>query len=44
MACSQTLNGIAAACETNVGGIREVFIANYDDVSAVEVDESSNMI
>ena len=44
MACSQTLNGIAAACETNVGGIREVFIANYDDVSAVELDESSNMI
>ena len=44
MACSQTLNGIAAACETNVGGIREVFIANYDDVSAIEVDEVSNMI
>ena len=44
MACSQTLNGIAAACETNVGGIREVFIANYDDVSAVELDEVSNMI
>ena len=44
MACSQTLNGIAAACETNVGGIREVYIANYDDVTAIEVDETSNMI
>lgn len=44
MACSQVLNGIAAACETNVGGIREVFIANYDDVTAIEVDETSHMI
>lgn len=44
MACSQTLNGIAASCETNVGGIREVYIANYDDVTAIEVDATSNMI
>ena len=44
MACSQLLNGIAAACETNVGGVREVYIANYDDVTTVEVDETSNMI
>ena len=44
MACSQTLNGIAASCETNVGGIREVFICNYDDVSAIEVDATTNMI
>lgn len=44
MSCIQTLSGIAAACETNVGGIREVYIARYEDVSAVEVDETSNMI
>ena len=44
MACSQVLNGIAAACETNVGGVREVYIANYDDVTTVEIDEVSNMI
>ena len=44
MSCSQLLNGIAAACETNVGGVREVYIANYDDVSAVTLDETSNMI
>jgi hypothetical protein len=44
MACSQVLNGIAAACETNVGGIREVYIANYDDVTEIEVDETTNMI
>ena len=44
MACSQVLNGIAADCQTNVGGVREIYIANYSDVSAVEVDEVSNMI
>ena len=44
MACSQLLNGIAADCQTNVGGVREVYIANYSDVSAIEVDDSSNMI
>lgn len=44
MACSQLLNGIAASCDTNVGGIREVYIANFDDVTAIEVDGTSNMI
>ena len=44
MSCSQVLNGIAADCQTNVGGVREVYIANYDDVTTVEVDEVSNMI
>ena len=44
MACSQVLNGIAADCQTNVGGVREVYIANYGDVTTIEVDDSSNMI
>ena len=44
MACSQVLNGIAADCQTNVGGVREVYIANYSDVTAIEVDDLSNMI
>lgn len=44
MACSQVLNGIAADCQTNVGGVREVYIANYGDVTAIELDEVSNMI
>ena len=44
MACSQVLNGIAADCQTNVGGIREIYIANYDEVTTIELDESSNMI
>lgn len=29
--CLQTLNGIARDCDSNSGGIREVFIANYAD-------------
>lgn len=44
MACSQVLNGIAADCQTNVGGVREVYIANYGDVTTIELDEVSNMI
>ena len=44
MSCSQVLNGIAADCQTNVGGVREIYIANYSDVTTVEVDETSNMI
>lgn len=44
MACSQSLSGIAASCETNVGGIREVYICNYDDVTEFEVDSTTNMI
>lgn len=44
MACSQVLNGIAASCDTNVGGVREIYIANYSDVTTIEVDEVSNMI
>lgn len=44
MACSQVLNGIAADCQTNVGGVREVYIANYGDVTTIELDDSSNMI
>lgn len=44
MACTQTLSGIAASCDTNVGGIRIAYIANFDDVTAIEVDSTSNMI
>lgn len=44
MSCSQVLNGIAADCQTNVGGIREVYIANYSDVTTIELDGTSNMI
>lgn len=40
MACSlQTLNGLAKDCQPSMGGIVEVLIANYDDVTAVKVAE-----
>lgn len=35
MACTQTLGGLTRDCSNNMGGIKEVYIANYDDVSAV---------
>ena len=44
MACTQSLSGIAASCETNTGGIREVYICNYTDVEDFEVDSTTNMI
>lgn len=33
MSCSQTLNGIAKDCSPNMGGVRRVYIANWEDVS-----------
>ena len=35
MACSQTLSGISRDCSPNMGGVAEVYIANFADVSAV---------
>ena len=37
MACSQTLAGIARDCSSNMGGIKEVYIANFADVDSVTV-------
>lgn len=34
MSCTQTLSGLARDCSANMGGIVEVLIANYDDVSS----------
>lgn len=42
MPCLQTLSGLAKDCSTNMGGIVEVLIANFDDVSSVAVTD--NMI
>lgn len=46
MACnSYTLAGLNTICkESSFGGIKEVYVALYDDVSAVTVDNSSNTI
>lgn len=35
MACTQTLAGLAADCAGNIGGIKNVYLANHADVSAV---------
>lgn len=35
MSCLQTLNGIVNDCAPSMGGIVEVLLANYEDVSAV---------
>ena len=35
MPCTQTLAGLAKDCSANMGGIVEVLIANFDDVTAV---------
>lgn len=34
MPCTQTLSGLARDCSSNMGGILEVYIANYEDVTA----------
>jgi len=44
MSCTQTLNGIAADCTANVGGIREAYIANFADVTSISVNASTNII
>ena len=42
MACAQTISGLAKDCEVNMGGIRKVFIAIFDDVASVT--ETNNQI
>lgn len=37
MACPQTLSGLARDCDPNIGGIKAVYIANFDDVTSVTV-------
>lgn len=45
MPCSQTLAGIARDCQANVGGIKAVYMANFEDVDTVTVttDEVSGI-
>lgn len=43
MACSQTLNGFTALdCNPSKGGVKEIYIANYDDVTAIGLDDASS--
>lgn len=39
MACNQTLNGLLRDCDGSLGGISQVLLANFDDVSAVTVGD-----
>lgn len=37
MPCIQTLSGLTKDCQPNMGGILEVMIANFDDVSSLTI-------
>lgn len=36
MACSQIMKGLATSCENSLGGLRTVYIANFDDVMSIK--------
>lgn len=40
MPCSQTLIGIAKDCAVNLGGVKRVLAANYDDIATVTVTDN----
>lgn len=44
MACLQTLNGLLKDCAASMGGIAEVFLANFDDVTSITLDDTSGKI
>ena len=39
MSCSQTLSGLAKDCNSNLGGIVEVYLANFEDVTAKTITD-----
>ena len=42
--CDQTLAGIQLDCTTSQGGIKSVWLCNYEDITKVEKDESTGFI
>ena len=40
MPCIQTLSGLARDCAANMGGILEVLLANFDDVTGVTITDN----
>ena len=40
MACNQTISGIVQDCLTSKGGVAEVYLANYEDVTDVAVTDN----
>lgn len=37
MACIQTLSGLARDCANSIGGVKKVWIANFDDVDTLTI-------
>lgn len=35
MSCTQTINGLARSCEANLGGLKKVYIAPFDEAKTV---------
>lgn len=44
MACLITIAGITLDCESSLGGIKQVWITQYDNVKSVTVDDDTNQI
>jgi hypothetical protein len=44
MACLITIAGITLDCESSLGGIKQVWITQYDNVKSVAVDDETNQI
>lgn len=44
MACLITIAGITLDCESSLGGIKQVWITQYDKVKSVTVDDETNQI
>lgn len=42
MSCLKTLTGLARACESNVPGLRVVYLANREDVASVAFSEAED--
>lgn len=39
MACNQTISGLVSDCSTSKGGVSEVYLANYEDVTDITVTD-----
>lgn len=44
MACLITIAGITLDCESSLGGIKQVWITQYDNVKSATVDDETNQI
>lgn len=42
--CNQNLSGIVLDCQSSMGGIKTVYIANYGEVQSYELDEEKGVI